>query len=96
MMSQYYSAFYLFITAVILLLTITLFLPAGSAAGILIPRTYTGTNQCTFVTNRDNEKWAEMWCKGSYSISGTCSGTPSHTRLNDSISLQKAGMTIES
>jgi hypothetical protein len=45
------------------------------------PQTYYGDYMCTQVTNREGEKWVDMWCKGSYVRGGTCTGAPTSRRL---------------
>lgn len=47
----------------------------------LLADTFTGTNKCGLVTNRDGERWAEMWCQGTYRVGGTCTGAPPSNRL---------------
>ena len=84
MLKRNYSSY--FFIASLVLLGIIIYLPAKRiTANSLIPRTYTGMNQCGLVTNRDGEKWAEMWCVGSYVIGGTCTGNPSHRRIFERI-----------
>lgn len=70
---------YLF--AVVFFATVVLLTVTKNASAIFAPKTYTGTNMCDLVTTSGGEKWAEMWCKGTYSVSGTCTGPPSHNRL---------------
>jgi hypothetical protein len=54
----------------------------SSAASLFVEeRAFTGTNRCEIVVNRDGEKWAELWCQGTYSQGGTCNGRPGSTRL---------------
>jgi hypothetical protein len=84
MRGRYFTALCLSLTAVLLVATLfALF--EGSSAAVIESRTYTGTNKCMIVNNRDGEKWADLWCEGAYSSGGTCAGLPGSRRLFERI-----------
>ena len=80
MRGRHFTALCLSLTAVLVIATLFALSKSSSAAAIE-SRTYTGTNKCEVVNARDGDRWADMWCQGTYSSNGTCTGPPSHTRL---------------
>ncbi len=81
MTKHFYYTLSLLTIVLLLVVIFTLLVVTKSKAGFLIPRTFYGTNQCGFATGNGGERWAEMWCSGQYSNSGTCTGSPAHTML---------------
>lgn len=43
--------------------------------------TYNGTPRCSVFQDAGGNWYAELWCMGAYSTSGTCSGPPGHVRV---------------